>query len=255
MWRSHISPESVRRAAASENGGLAGGEDQVVEELRRQARLEHGGVELLQLDVAAEGEAAPAVRDAVGVGRCLDGAQPPAVEVGDELLAAQVDVLEAGAVEEGGEGEPGAKAWTSTSLSSRWPAASSVPLTVVRRRRPWARATRRATAARAATRRASEWRRGGHRRRSAHRRTPRFRPVGARAGTRPPPGRGRGCGEAPRDRGRDRSSPIRTAAVRPRCGPSPPRARAVRRWLAASRASRGRYRYMSRSRSRPRRAG
>ena len=54
--------ESRRPSERRASGRLAAGDEQVVEELGGQAGLEQAGVDLLQGDVAAEGEAAPAAR-------------------------------------------------------------------------------------------------------------------------------------------------------------------------------------------------
>ena len=71
--------------------------------------LEQPGVDLLQGDVAAEGEVAPPPGDRFGLGAGLDRAQPPAPGVGEQLLAADPGVLEAGRAQQapevgGGEG-------------------------------------------------------------------------------------------------------------------------------------------------------
>ena len=97
------------RARRARLGRLAAGDEQVVEELGRQVGLEQAGVDLLQGDVAAEGEAAPAPGDRFGLGGRLDRAQAPAPGVGEQLLAADVAVLEAGVAQQpaqvgGGEG-------------------------------------------------------------------------------------------------------------------------------------------------------
>ncbi len=83
--------------------------------------LEQAGVDLLQGDVAAEGEAAPAPGDRVGLGGRLDCAQAPAPGVGEQLLAADAALLKAGASASRRRRSAGAKAWTSTSPSSAWP--------------------------------------------------------------------------------------------------------------------------------------
>ena len=90
-------------------GRLAGGDEQVVEELGGEVGLEQPGVDLLQGDVAAEGEVAPAPGDRFGLGAGLDRAQAPAPGVGEQLLAADVALLEAGVAQQaaqvgGGEG-------------------------------------------------------------------------------------------------------------------------------------------------------
>src|SRR6476469_510494 len=84
-------------------------DEQVVEQLSGEIRLEHARVDLLQGDVAAEGEAAPAEGDRFGLGAGLDRAQAPAPGVGEQLLAADVAALEAAVAEDaaqvgGGEG-------------------------------------------------------------------------------------------------------------------------------------------------------
>ena len=79
---------------------LAGRDEQVVEELGGEVGLEHGGVDLLQGEVGAEGELAPAEGDGVGLGARLDRPQPPAPGVGEQLLAADVAVGEVGALEQ-----------------------------------------------------------------------------------------------------------------------------------------------------------
>jgi hypothetical protein len=50
-----------------------------------------------------EGEVAPEHRDLVRLGRRLDGAQTPAVDVREQLLAAYVDRAQARPLEAGGE--------------------------------------------------------------------------------------------------------------------------------------------------------
>ena len=101
-------PRPPRRAATA-LGRLAAGDEQVVEELGGEVGLEQAGVDLLQGDVAAEGEAAPAPGDRFGLGARLDRAQAPAPGVGEQLLAADAAVLEAGVAQQaaqvgGGEG-------------------------------------------------------------------------------------------------------------------------------------------------------
>src|SRR3954453_5892338 len=88
---------------------LAGADQEVVEELGGEVGLEEAGVDLLQGDVAAEGELAPAEGDRVGLGARLDRPQAPAPGVGEELLAADAAVVEARPLEQaaqvgGGEG-------------------------------------------------------------------------------------------------------------------------------------------------------
>lgn len=64
-WQVAKEPWHVEATLASVSarlGRLAGADQQVVEELGREAGLEQGRVDLLQGDVAAEGEAAPAQR-------------------------------------------------------------------------------------------------------------------------------------------------------------------------------------------------
>src|SRR5665811_911957 len=75
-------------AVAIGSARLAGGEQEVVEELGGEAGLQQAGVELLQGHVAVEGEAAPAPGDRFGLGAGLDRAQAPAPGVGEQLLAA-----------------------------------------------------------------------------------------------------------------------------------------------------------------------
>ena len=72
-------------------------QDQVVEDRRRQARLEQPAVDLLEGQVALEGVDLPAPRDRVGVGRRLQRAVGPPEPVGQQLLAADADVGQAGA--------------------------------------------------------------------------------------------------------------------------------------------------------------
>src|ERR1700741_1180242 len=90
------------RSAATESRP-AGGEQQVVEQRRRQPRLEHPLVELLQQQVAVERVALPQQRPIVGIGARPRGRVEPAEPVRAQLLAADRDVREAGAVREGGE--------------------------------------------------------------------------------------------------------------------------------------------------------
>ena len=198
-------------------GRLARRDQQVVEELGRQVGLEHAGVDLLQGDVAAEGEAAPAAGDRFGLGARLDRAQAPAPGVGEQLLAADVALLEAGARAAGGAGRRGRR----------------------RGRRPRPRARGRGTARprrRRAARAPIARRQSGASDQAGALRQRRQavavarglagegdRPARAagRGGIRRRPCRGRGCGGGRRGRRRGRSSRPRRAAPRPRSRPSP----------------------------------
>src|SRR5436190_707048 len=71
----------------SRSAGLSGGEQQVVEETRRQAWLEKLVVEPLERDVAPVGELKPRARNAAGVGVSLERAKHPPVGAGKKLLA------------------------------------------------------------------------------------------------------------------------------------------------------------------------
>src|SRR5215218_1144592 len=63
------------------SGGPARRDDQVVEDRRREPRLEQGAVDGLQGDVAAEGVLAPQPRDAVRLGGRLERPVGPAEPV------------------------------------------------------------------------------------------------------------------------------------------------------------------------------
>ena len=67
-------------------------DQQVVEELRRQPRLQDLVVEPLQRQVAAEGEPAPAARDLIGICARLQGPDGPPMDRSEELLAADPHV-------------------------------------------------------------------------------------------------------------------------------------------------------------------
>ena len=95
-----ITLQAVPRAPRARLGRLAAGDEQVVEELGGKVGLEQAGVDLLQGHVAAEGEAPPAPGDRFGLGARLDRAQAPAPGVGQQLLAADVAILEAGVAEQ-----------------------------------------------------------------------------------------------------------------------------------------------------------
>ena len=153
--------------------GLARRDQQVVEELRRQVGLEQAGVDLLQGDVAAEGEVAPAPGDRVGLGARLDRAQAPAPGVGEQLLAADAAVARSRRRASRRRRSAGAKAWTSTSPSSEWPSDWSASAT----RRGAGRRPGAARPARRRCRRASAAPPGGRRSARARRRR-RSRPPG-----------------------------------------------------------------------------
>src|SRR5581483_11329803 len=70
-----------------------GAEQQVVEQRRRQPRLEHVLVELLQRQIAVERVAPPENRNVVGLGARLERAIEPPEPVRDELLAADRDLF------------------------------------------------------------------------------------------------------------------------------------------------------------------
>src|SRR5258705_694170 len=80
------SPASARRAT---------GDHEVVEDRGREPGLQERAVDALQRDVAVVGVLAPGHRHALGVGRGLQRPVRPAEPVGQQLLAADADVLEA----------------------------------------------------------------------------------------------------------------------------------------------------------------
>ena len=82
-------------AAAARRSGLRAADQQVVEELRRQVRLEHLVVQSLQRKVAAEGEAPPSPTAPGRLGARLQGPHGPAVDRGEQLLTADPDVVQA----------------------------------------------------------------------------------------------------------------------------------------------------------------
>ena len=205
-------------------GRLAAGDQQVVEELGREAGLEQAGVDLLQGDVAAEGEVSPLPGDRFGLGARLDRAQAPAPGVGEQLLAADVAPLEAGCAAAGGAGRRGRRRGRRPlpRARGRWtarPPATSARPAPTSPRQAGAATGRSASAAQPAGRHSGRARR---RRRSRRR-------AAAPAGTRRRLGRGRGCGGGRRGRRRCRSSRPRRAAPRPRWRPSRPPAQAPRR--------------------------
>ena len=197
-------------------------EHQVVEDRRRQARLEQPAVELLQQQVAAVGVLAPGPRNVVGLGGRLERAVGPAEPVGEQLLAADAHVAEAGVARQRGRARAGAKAWTSTTPSSA--ASGAPPSAGGAGRAPIARRHSGASAAAGAL---------GHARqavavaRGLARRTAACRRARARARTRRTRAPGRGCGAARRGRARGRSSRRRTAAARRRRAWSAPQAQAL----------------------------
>src|SRR5215208_442423 len=75
--------------------GLGGRKHQVVEELRRQAALEQAPVDVLEQQVAPVGVVDPRHRDPLGISAGLQRAVEPAEPVGEQLLAAHADRLEA----------------------------------------------------------------------------------------------------------------------------------------------------------------
>ena len=87
--------ERARRPIRSRASRLARAQQQVVEDRRGQAALEHAAVDLLQREVAAEGVLLPRPRHLVGDGGRLERAVGPAEPVGEQLLAADVHVGEA----------------------------------------------------------------------------------------------------------------------------------------------------------------
>ena len=187
--------------------------------------LEQAGVDLLQGDVAAEGEAAPAPGDRFRLGGRLDRAQAPAPGVGEQLLAADPAVLEAGRAQYapqvgGGEG-------VDVDLALQGVAVRLLGLGHGAAARPHQLAARRG---RRSSRPASAPRPAGRRSGRARRRRRSRRRGAAPGGTRRRPARGRGCGAGPRGRRRGRSSRPRRAAPRPRSRPSRPPGRAPRRW-------------------------
>src|SRR5687768_12565099 len=78
------------------SAGAAGGDQQVVEELRREPRLEQLAVDPLKRQVAAECEAMPGERDAGCVDVRLEPPQEPAIDVREQLFSRHPDVGEAG---------------------------------------------------------------------------------------------------------------------------------------------------------------
>ena len=114
--------QALPRPARAERalGGLARRDQQVVEELGRQVRLEQAGVDLLQGHVAAEGEVAPAPGDRSG--SALDSTvrrpQPQALASSSSPPTRRSSKP---ASRSSRRRSAGAKAWTSTSPSSAWP--------------------------------------------------------------------------------------------------------------------------------------
>src|SRR4051794_37606132 len=96
---SGIALESRQRRSAC----LRRRDDEVVEDGRWQARLEQPAVDLLESEVAAEGVDLPRPRHLVRVGGRLQGAVGPAEPVGQQLLAADADVVQSGAPGHRGE--------------------------------------------------------------------------------------------------------------------------------------------------------
>src|SRR5215207_8351828 len=80
----------------AESSGLGGRKHQVVEELRREPALEQPAVDLLEREIALVGVLDPRHRDLLRVGAGLQGAVEPAEPVGQQLLSAHADRLEAG---------------------------------------------------------------------------------------------------------------------------------------------------------------
>src|SRR5580704_1195966 len=91
---SGIRPLSLRTAR---------GDEQVVEDRRRQHRLEQSLVDALEQQVAAERVLPPQHRYVVGVRGRLERAVEPPKPVREELLAAHADVLEPGGAGEAHE--------------------------------------------------------------------------------------------------------------------------------------------------------
>ena len=127
--------------------------------------LEQAGVDLLQGDVAAEGEAAPAEGDRVRLGARLDRAQAPAPGVGEQLLAADVAVLEAAVAQQRGAGRRGRRRGRRPRPRARGRRTARPRRRRAARRRPAA-----ARPARRAARRASAAPPGGRRSARARRR-------------------------------------------------------------------------------------
>src|SRR6185312_1116304 len=90
-------PRGEADGRGSGGAALARGDHQVVEDGRREPALEQPAVELLQDEVAAVGVLPPHPRDLFGVGGRLERAVGPAEPVREQLLAADLDLAQAGA--------------------------------------------------------------------------------------------------------------------------------------------------------------
>ena len=110
---------------------LASRDEQVVEELGRQVWLEHPRVHLLQGDVAAEGEVAPAQETESGsaVDSTVRSPQPQALESSSSPPTWRCSKPPS---RSSLRRSAGAKAWTSTSPSSEWPLERSASATARR---------------------------------------------------------------------------------------------------------------------------
>ena len=100
---------------------LAGGDEQVVEELGRQVRLEQAGVDLLQGDVAAEGEACASARRPTRARRSTRPCAGPSPRRWRAAPRRRRGGPRSRRRASRRRRSAGAKAWTSTSPSSAWP--------------------------------------------------------------------------------------------------------------------------------------
>src|SRR5690242_6750985 len=93
VWRSGIDSS----LGPGRNGlALVRRDQQVVEDPRRQQRLEHTLVDLLQEQIPVERVLSPRHRHVVGRRTRLERAIEPSEPIRNQLLAAHVDVAEAG---------------------------------------------------------------------------------------------------------------------------------------------------------------
>src|SRR5205085_8855925 len=94
---------ALRAAEAPRPLPPPGGQQQVVEQLRRQRRLEDLAVDALKDQVAMKGVLAPDHRHLARIGGCLQRPVEPPKPVRNELFAAYLDLLETGPAGERGE--------------------------------------------------------------------------------------------------------------------------------------------------------
>ena len=228
------SPAGAARRPRSSSGG----DQQVVEELRREMRLEHLVVQSLQRQIAAEREAAPPRGHLVGLGARLEGPHGPAVDRREQLLATDPDLGEVRAARRtaAARRERRRARRPPARERGRWPRPRG-SRGEARRASPGARA------APASRRCASGSLRESLRSGRARRRRRGSRPAAAPARTQRRPARDSGCDAAPHGRRRGRSSRPGRGASPPQPPRSGPRPQAARHSPRASPACRGRCRW------------